>query len=200
MQYLKDEIKNRIISAALNEFDEKGFSNASMRKIAKDAGIATGNIYRYFDGKDELFYYIMEPVYEQFTKLIFDHYETADLGKNMVSIIADIVDKVMKVYEKYSKEFMILLDKSEGSKYQDIKEDLIILIEERTKKEILPKLADAGIVVADELIFYVGTCTLVEGVFTILRKCKGDNERIKNLIGQLLVLYLNYTSIIERLK
>jgi hypothetical protein len=106
----------------------------------------------------------------------------------------------MKVYEKYSREFMILLDNSQGSKYHNIKEDLIMLIDDRIKKEILPRLAEEGIAVGDELIIYVAADTFVEGIITIFRNCRDDFARIKNLISQLLLLYLNYTDIIERSK
>lgn len=200
MQYLKEEIKKRIVLAALNEFNEKGFSGASVKQIARNAGVAIGNIYRYFDSKDELFNYIMEPVYGQFIALIFDEYETVDSSKNIMPIIKYIVAKIMEVYEKYGTEFLILLDKSKGSKYQNIREDLILLVDSRLKKEILPRLAEEGVVIEDELILYVVASTFVEGIFTILRKCADDNERIKNLMSQLLILYLNYTDIIEKSK
>jgi len=200
LQYLKEEIKKRIVLAALNEFNEKGFSGASVKQIARNAGVAIGNIYRYFDSKDELFNYIMEPVYGQFIALIFDEYETVDSSKNIMPIIKYIVAKIMEVYEKYGTEFLILLDKSKGSKYQNIREDLILLVDSRLKKEILPRLAEEGVVIEDELILYVVASTFVEGIFTILRKCADDNERIKNLMSQLLILYLNYTDIIEKSK
>lgn len=194
MQYLKDEVKNRIIKAALNEFDERGYSDASMRQIAQNAGIATGNIYRYFQGKDELFESIMSPVYERFTALIFTEFKA---DSNNLPMVADIVEKVMNFHEEYSREFMILLDKSERSAYQGIKDDLINLIETRLKAELVPKLADAGLVVADEYIFYVIASMLVDGIFTILRKCKGDKIRIEKLFGQMLALNMSNLDIMR---
>ena len=65
MQILKDDIKNKILKAALAEFGEFGYLNSSMRRIAGSAGITTGNIYRYFKNKDELFD-MLHPTYEQF--------------------------------------------------------------------------------------------------------------------------------------
>lgn len=191
MQYLKDEIKYSILQAALNEFDEKGFNDASMREIAGNAGIATGNIYRYFGGKDDLFQAIMAPVYERFTELIFTEFAADD---HNTPVLEDIVDKIMNFYEAFSREFMILLDKSQGSSYQGIKEDLILLIEKRLKAELLPKLEGTGAMI-DGYIFYVMASMLVEGVFTILRECKEDRKRIKRLMGQMLALNLHYLEI-----
>lgn len=195
MQYLKDEIKNNIISAALNEFDKKGFNDASIRVIARNAGIATGNLYRYFNGKEELFKYIMEPVFERFTGLIFSDFKG---DANNLSVLTEIVDKIMGFYEQYSREFMILLDKSEGSVYQNFKEDLIALIEKRVKDDLIPKLKDEQVIIADEFIFHALASMLVEGILKILKQAKGDGGRIRKLISQMLALNLNYFEIMKK--
>ena len=54
-QYLKDEIQARIHDAALALFALKGFGRATVAEIARRAGISTGNVYRYYPGKQELF-------------------------------------------------------------------------------------------------------------------------------------------------
>lgn len=46
---------NRIFSAALQEFLEKGFQSASLRNIVKMAGVTTGAFYGYYKSKEELF-------------------------------------------------------------------------------------------------------------------------------------------------
>ena len=42
------------MAAALRCFVERGFHGTAMPKIAKEAGVAAGTIYHYFDSKDEL--------------------------------------------------------------------------------------------------------------------------------------------------
>lgn len=44
----------RILSAALDLFEEQGFDATAVPEIAKRANVATGSIYRYFDSKDAL--------------------------------------------------------------------------------------------------------------------------------------------------
>ena len=39
---------DRILECSKKEFLEKGFKNASLRVIAKEAGVTTGAIYGYF--------------------------------------------------------------------------------------------------------------------------------------------------------
>jgi AcrR family transcriptional regulator len=55
-QRLKDKVRDRITSAALDAFAKRGFRAATMAEIARRAGISTGNIYRYFPDKETLFY------------------------------------------------------------------------------------------------------------------------------------------------
>ena len=50
-----DDRREAIIDAASRVFAEKGFSDASNREIAREAGISPGLIYWYFENKDELF-------------------------------------------------------------------------------------------------------------------------------------------------
>ena len=64
MQYLKREIRERILAAAVEEFKEYGFANASIRNIANNAEISLGNIYRYFANKEALYFAVINPFME----------------------------------------------------------------------------------------------------------------------------------------
>ena len=44
-----------ILSAGHKEFMEKGFRDASLRNIVKEAGVTTGAFYGYFQSKEDLF-------------------------------------------------------------------------------------------------------------------------------------------------
>jgi len=54
-QYLKQDVRDRILDAAVRSFAESGYVAATMRQIAKAAGLSSGNVYRYFGGKEDLF-------------------------------------------------------------------------------------------------------------------------------------------------
>lgn len=188
MQYLKEKIKNRILSAALNEFNGNGFRDASMMEIAHDAKVAIGNIYRYFKNKDELFNEIMEPVYDQIATLIFNPYEKS-FNSDMPFNVIDVVNTITEVYVKYGTELLIMMDKSEGSKYQNTKQELINLIYERQKNEYRLLFEENEITMQDSLI-YVFSATLVEGIFIIFRK-NVNVDKIKKQIDQFLHFYFN---------
>jgi AcrR family transcriptional regulator len=55
MQRKKSEVKDLIKDTARQHFLEKGFQNTSMRAIAKEVKISAGNIYTYFQSKEDLF-------------------------------------------------------------------------------------------------------------------------------------------------
>ena len=53
------ETLNRIVSAAAQEFYEKGYHNASINDITRRAGVASGTFYVYFDGKYNLYRFLL---------------------------------------------------------------------------------------------------------------------------------------------
>ena len=57
---LSDEKRERIIDAALKEFANRSYHKSRITAIADDAGIAKGSFYQYFEGKKDLFGYIMK--------------------------------------------------------------------------------------------------------------------------------------------
>ena len=48
-------LDDKIITAARQEFSAKGYSSASLRKIAEKAGVTVGAIQTRYKSKDELF-------------------------------------------------------------------------------------------------------------------------------------------------
>ena len=55
-----------ILEAAERIFVRRGFSGTRMSDVAREAGVATGTMYNYFEGKDELFRSLMQLRGEQF--------------------------------------------------------------------------------------------------------------------------------------
>ena len=69
-QVLKEEVRERIEKAATLEFFEKGFEGSSLRKIARDASITPGNLYRYFDNKEALYESIVGESYRKLNHIL----------------------------------------------------------------------------------------------------------------------------------
>lgn len=47
--------RDKILETAVSEFANKGFENANINTIAKNAGVSVGSLYKYFDTKTDLF-------------------------------------------------------------------------------------------------------------------------------------------------
>jgi AcrR family transcriptional regulator len=61
----KGDIDQRILHAARARFLAEGVDGASLRAVAKDARTSIGMIYYYFPTKDELFFGVVEEVYQR---------------------------------------------------------------------------------------------------------------------------------------
>lgn len=61
---LADARRNQILDAATQVFAEHGFHDATIRQVAKRAGIADGTIYLYFKNKDEVLLGILDRLNE----------------------------------------------------------------------------------------------------------------------------------------
>ncbi|RTR04368.1 TetR/AcrR family transcriptional regulator [Halomonas nitroreducens] len=54
-QTLKTSVRTRILAAAAEAFAREGFAAARLTDIAAEAGVSTGNLYRYYPNKAALF-------------------------------------------------------------------------------------------------------------------------------------------------
>ena len=57
---LPEEKRKRILSVAMDEFATYPYSKASLSNIVTRAGIAKGSMYQYFEGKRDLYTYILD--------------------------------------------------------------------------------------------------------------------------------------------
>jgi|LGVF01.2.fsa_nt_gb AcrR family transcriptional regulator len=62
---LDKEKQNLIIRTALEEFSAKNFDQASINQISKKAGLSAGNLYYYFENKEDLYMTVVDYVVNQ---------------------------------------------------------------------------------------------------------------------------------------
>ena len=67
------ERKKQILTAAIKIFGEKGFQNATIAEIAKDAGVGDATIYEYFKNKEDLMLAIPVETTKELIPQINDH-------------------------------------------------------------------------------------------------------------------------------
>lgn len=59
VENLEPEKRKRILHAALREFAEKGYDQASTNQIVKEAEISKGMLFYYFNNKEDLYHYLI---------------------------------------------------------------------------------------------------------------------------------------------
>ena len=114
-------LDDKIISAALEEFSAKGYSGASLRKIAEKAGVTVGAIQIRYKSKDELFACLLKPFLSDIEALFqntkTDYYSGTDtdfltgLKAAMQHESAAILHLIFEHYE----QAVLLLCRSTGS-------------------------------------------------------------------------------------
>ena len=103
MQYRKETVARQILDSAMVEFDEKGYSDASVRAIAERADTSVGNVYRYFRNKEELYVSCLMPVLDEcidWTGKVFDI-----SSRDAICLTAR---RISRYVEQHSREFRII--------------------------------------------------------------------------------------------
>lgn len=116
---LDEDKKNRVLSSAITEFVNNGYSKASITRIVNSAEIAKGSFYQYFKNKYDLFKYIVELAVEK-----------------KLDYINESISKYDKEFDFY--EYWKMLNKA-GIKFAKDNKDLanisLTLIKNKEKEE-----------------------------------------------------------------
>lgn len=124
MQKLKDDIKQKIIEVGKKRFKKEGYENTSMKDIALDVGISTGNIYRYFLTKKHLLNEILKEVEEKVSKFVSDipsNYQ--DIDSNL--IFEGLIELTLKLAEENKDTLKVMLNSETERQFTDFKEQIL---------------------------------------------------------------------------
>ncbi len=69
----ESERKKKILNSAIKIFGEKGFQNATIAEIAKEAGIGDATIYEYFKNKEDILLAIPAEITKELIPQIHEH-------------------------------------------------------------------------------------------------------------------------------
>ena len=64
---LKHDKKTKIIDVGISEFAKHGYTNSSTNRIVKSSGISKGSLFKYFQSKEELYFYILDCITAELT-------------------------------------------------------------------------------------------------------------------------------------
>ncbi len=104
--------KEKVISAALEMFCEKGYYATTTNEIAKRAQVSIGSLYSYFKDKDTIFLEILEKYHEKFTLAKDELLENPDfLISDPRTWLKALIENLVKVHEdtkELNRELIVL--------------------------------------------------------------------------------------------
>lgn len=123
----------KIVKAAMQEFLEKGFEQASMKAVADTVGMTSAALYRHFASKQDMFAALVQPAVEALNAWKEKHIASSyDLLKQensgmMWDFKADCNDArmVLDVMYQQPEAFRLLLFCSAGTPYESFTHDMV---------------------------------------------------------------------------
>jgi len=187
LQYIKPEVRNRIMTSALQEFDEKGYTGASMRAIAEGAGTSLGNLYRYFQDKDDLYRSCLVPVLEQGIA------GTAQVFDVTMQAISNTASDMALFVSQHRREFRIIARGPEDQ-YNSFLAQLTACISDRLKQH-----AD-GHAVHNPSFFDSVALAFISSLRSILEKEYPQEQMQAYILELMQFLFLDFDARMDLLK
>ena len=114
-------LDDKITAAAMEEFSDKGYMGASLRKIAEKAGVTVGAIQIRYKSKDELFASLLKPFLDEieaaFRCIRSDYY--SDTGEDILSRLKASMqresDAILHLIFDHYAQAVLLMYRSAGS-------------------------------------------------------------------------------------
>jgi AcrR family transcriptional regulator len=103
-QDAKELTKIKILEAGVELIIDKGFKNASMREMAKNAGVSNPTIYNYFPTKEQMLYTYIELKHQQTREILnaIEDFHTYTLREQLQTLIETELELYLE-----DREFMI---------------------------------------------------------------------------------------------
>ena len=134
------ETKKKLLESAKKEFLEKGFTGASLRTIAANAGVTTGAMYRHFKDKNAFFCALVDDAIAatKQTIMLADPKNHENLTPEQMQEHMDFEKKSTDDFLNYMYEnfdaFTLLFRKSAGSTHEHFQEDICDLYTKNCEK------------------------------------------------------------------
>ena len=188
--------RQKILDAGMEEFQEKGFRDASLRQIVRNASVTTGAFYGYFSSKEALFTSIVEPhaaatmgrfmtAQTDFADLPREE-QPAHMGKESGECIALMIDYMYDHYEP----FKLLICRSDGTPYENFVHNMVEAEVEYTFRymDVLRSLG-RDVPELDKNLCHMIASGMFDGMFEVLRHDM-PKDKAKQFIAQLQEFYI----------
>lgn len=113
VNFHKKDPSEKIKEATLNLLAEKGYEAISMRKIAKEANVALGQLTYYYKTKDSLIVLVVKEVLEAFYNEFEEKVNNSD---NKIEVIVDGIESVLKEETKIERLLITVISQAQVNK------------------------------------------------------------------------------------
>lgn len=138
MKEKKNLIQERIIDSASVLFSQNNYHEVMIENVAKNAGIAKGTVYNYFNSKEELYFYLIEKKLSALTNSLIEKIKRENNRIN--SLKAFIIHNYMFMM-KYN-NFFLIYQKESFNRQNEFCEEINIL--ENRLKQLLNDIISRG--------------------------------------------------------
>lgn len=151
---LEAEKQNRIIQAAITEFAQNTYVNASTNRIVKACGISKGSLFKYFTDKEDLYFFLLDTVMWEMLRDIESDVEnlSTELFQRIIDYSALEISWYIKNPDKGRLIMSAVTEKDEqicnkmteryGARGENIYYELLADIEEENLKIAKEKIAE----------------------------------------------------------
>ncbi|MCR5389438.1 MAG: TetR/AcrR family transcriptional regulator [Lachnospiraceae bacterium] len=102
--------REKILTAALEMYTEKGYHSTTVDEIAKRAGLSTGIAYRYFKNKKELLLTALNYAFENIQEIA---------GVSEEDLFDDNISGILKAFERIHAQYWDFHEELEGLRHSD---------------------------------------------------------------------------------
>ena len=193
VQVLKPEVKENISQAALRVFARQGFLNTKMTDIARESDVSTGNIYRYFKNKEDLFYELVTVEFiDEMKKMLVQRIEAFKGISDLSELESDspylvIVREQLELCIDNRLMLIILFEKSKGTKYEHFFDEIVELMEQLAIEYFRSMKGEFVLSAEQRFTLHLIYTNYVRGLVEILIKY-GDRAEIREIMTG----YLHY--------
>lgn len=127
----KEEMRRAILAAMAEELAEVGFEKTTLSSVAARAGTSIGNLYKYFDNKDQLFHEaIPRAVASELGVLVRARVEALGIERDVRSLDSAhpyelAANALFEFVLAHRAQIVFLLDRAQGTPYASFNEDLV---------------------------------------------------------------------------
>ena len=189
----KNLIQKKIINSAYLLFSQNNYHEVMIEDVAKNAGIAKGTVYNYFNSKEELYFFLIEQKLSALTNSLIDKIKREN---NRINALNTFVIHNYMFMMKYN-NFFLIYQKESFNKQNEFCEEINIL--ENRLKQLLNDIISRGqedgvfrktdIKLTTELILGSLYAAVNKGIEKSYSKeqQKSEREKIFNFVLQSLV-------------